>query len=105
MNRRGFLKSIVGFAVASKFLPAQKPVPNWRTDARIVSSKPSEELAAIMDEESYFYRYVYRNTITGHSSDASPVSPPTHTFAMPEHDVMDVYRLQDSGSFEWVATL
>jgi hypothetical protein len=105
MNRRGFLKSVAGFAVASKFLPAQKPVPNWRTDAKIVNSKPSPEQAAMMDGEASSYFYVYRNTMTGCCSNASPITPPPHTFMMPEHDVIDMYLLQDGGEFEWVATV
>ena len=104
MDRRNFLKSVAALAVAAKLLPARKPIPDWRTDFDIVNSKPSPEQAAMMDGW-YSYRYVYRNSVTGCSSDASPVIPPQHTFMMPEHDVIDVYRLQENGEFEWMATL
>lgn len=82
-------------AVVAALLAKKKPQYNV---------EPGEALF-ILPEGSYSYRYVYRNRVTGCCSDAYAVAPPPHTFAMPEHDVMDVYRLQDSGEFEWVASL
>jgi hypothetical protein len=89
MNRRNFLSTLVG-AVAAAILPKSK-IQTYTTPFIVPS-------AGI-----YTYRYVYRNIVTGCSSDASPVTP-SHTFMMPEHDVIDIYRIQDSGEFEWVAT-
>ena len=53
MDRRNFLKSVAAFAVAAKFRPARKPIPDWRSDFDIVKSKPSPEQAAMMDRRYY----------------------------------------------------
>jgi hypothetical protein len=107
MQRRSFLKSIASVAGVKALAPLAPLmlIPNWRTDSRIVNSKPSPEQVAMMDGKTYSYFYVYRNTMTSCCSNASPTTPPPHTFAMPEHDVIDYYRLQDDGEFYWVETV
>lgn len=101
MNRRSFLESL---AKVSGLLAATPLIPV------ALKKKPQIELGEALfflpeDDESYSYRYVYRNLATGCCTDAYRMIPPRRTFAMPEQDVLDVYRMNDDGEFHYVATI
>lgn len=111
MNRRSFFRSLVGLFVAKALAPiaAQasllSPAENLAGAFRVAYPIEPGEALFFLPDKAYSYRYVYRNSLTGCCSDASPVAPPPHTFMMPEHDdVIDVYRLRGNGEFEWFST-
>lgn len=96
MNRRGFFKSLAGLIAVKALAPFAHA---FRSAYPI---EPGEALFILPKAGTYTYRYVYRNSVTGCCSDALPT--PQHTFMMPEHDVMDVYRVRENGEFEWFST-
>lgn len=107
MNRRNFLRSIMGTVaavVAAPFIPrAVKTSPVIEHGGAQFFPPQSFDGGKRM-QEPFIYQYVYRNSVTGCCSDASPTSPPPHTFAFPELDVMDICREEDTGLY-WVKTV
>ena len=56
--------------------------------------------------EGWTYRYAYRNSITGHVSDATlNLARLVHNFYAPDKDVIDIYRQMTDGSFDYAATM
>ena len=94
LTRRGFLGILSGALAhqATRRIYVLPPAQGWGVS-------PGETLF-ILRPEAWTYRYVYRNMITGHTSDASPsIAKLAHTFAYPESDVIDVYRHLTDGVF------
>jgi hypothetical protein len=91
ITRRGFL-GLLGAALAhqaAKPIYILPPLGGWGISQGVWS-----------------YRYVYRNSITGHVSNATPeIARLVHTFAYPELDVIDYYRHMEGGSFELSETV
>ena len=66
----------------------------------------AEILETVREKAVWEYRYAYRNTITGHVSNAVPwISDLRHTFAYPESDVVNIYKQMQDGSFNYDGTL
>jgi len=85
ISRRGFLGMLGGFAAAevARKIYILPPNRGWRVS-------PGEALFYLPD---WSYRYTYRNNITGCVSDATArIEQLKHTFMMPGHDVIDIYR-------------
>jgi hypothetical protein len=100
MNRRDFFKlagGVAASAVAAKIyiLP---PPKGWNIS--------SGEAMFFLPDDHWYYRYTYRNTITGHVSDATPrISQMVHTFFQPDMDVVDIYRQISSGDYIYTETV
>lgn len=106
ITRRGFF-GLLGAALAHQ---AAKPIyvfapPNGWGVGKSGLFTPREAMF-FLDAKDWKYRYTYRNSITGHTSDATPeIARLVHTFAYPEKDVVDIYRQMTDGSFEWDRTM
>lgn len=105
MNRRSLLKLVAGFLGAKALAPlAPPPVIQYTLDDWAWEPLNLPEPGTYPVEITYSYWYTYRNQLTGHVSDPSPVYPPKHTFMTPEHDVVDVYRKNEAGELEYIET-
>jgi hypothetical protein len=90
-------------AEAARKIYVLPPLGGWKCAGGVIY--PGEALY-FLDGNQWSYRYVYRNSITGHVSDATPdIKRIMHTFGYPENDVLDVYRQDSKGAFEWYRTV
>ena len=105
ITRRGFFGLLGGALVteAARKIYVIPPAGGWQCKGGLIT--PGEALF-YLDPRSLTYRFVYRNSITGHISDAMPeIARLVHTFAYPEIDVVDIYRQLEDGSFDYAETM
>jgi hypothetical protein len=101
ITRRGFFGLLGGAlaAEAARKIYVLPPLGGWKCAGGVIM--PGEALY-FFDGNQWSFRYVYRNSITGHVSDVVPwISDLRHTFAYPEHDVVDIYKQLSDGSFHY----
>ena len=108
ITRRGFFGLLGGFAAAevARKIYVLPPMGGWRFAGGTIS--PGEALFYLPPEPMgiWDYRYTYRNSITGHVSDATPnIAKLVHTFIYPDMDVVDIYRQMQDGSFDYMETV
>ena len=100
ITRRGFfglLGGALGYQAARRIyvLP---PAAGWKFPGGIIA--PGEALFFLPPPN--FYRYVYRNSITGCVSDPNPrFENLVRTFAYPEVDVIDIYERIEEETLVW----
>lgn len=105
ITRRGFF-GLLGGALATE--AARKiyvlpPAGGWQCKGGLIT--PGEALF-FLPEKDWKYQFAYRNTITGHVSDATPrIEQLAHTFGYPELDVLDFYHQMPDGSFQCMKTV
>jgi hypothetical protein len=97
-----------GFAAAevARKIYVLPPAGGWSFKGGVIS--PGEALFYLPSEPMgiWDYRYTYRNSITGHVSDATPnIAKLVHTFAYPENDMIDIYLQNQDGSFNYTETV
>lgn len=105
ITRRGFFGLLGGALVteAARKIYVLPPAGGWQFKGGLIM--PGEALF-FLRPEGWTYRYAYRNSITGHVSDATPdIARLVHTFAYPEKDVIDIYRQMMDGSFDYAETM
>jgi hypothetical protein len=105
ITRRGFFGLLGGAlaAQAARKIYVFAPVGGWNCAGGVIT--PGEALF-FLEPGGWSYRYAYRNTITGHVSDATPeIARLVHTFAYQELDMVDIYRQMKEGSFDYAETV
>lgn len=105
ITRRGFFGLLGGALVteAARKIYVLPPAGGWQCTGGLIT--PGEAMF-FLDAKNWKYRFTYRNSITGHTFDATPeIARLVHTFAYPEQDVVDIYRQMTDGSFEWAETV
>jgi hypothetical protein len=105
ITRREFFGLLGGAlaAGAARKIYVLPPAGGWQFRGGVIA--PGEALF-LLPERQWSYQYTYRNTITGHVSNATPeVARLVHTFAYPELDVIDIYRQMKDGSFDYAETV
>jgi hypothetical protein len=101
ISRRGFFGLLGGAlaAEAARKIYVLPPLGGWRCAGGVIT--PGETLFYLSPEN-----WSYRNTITGHVSEAIPeIVRLIHTFAYPEMDVMDIYRQLDKVDIHYCQTI
>ena len=104
LTRRGFFGLLAGALAneAARKIYVLPPAGGWNCRGGMIY--PGEALF-YLPSDGWSYRYVYRNIVTGHISDATPhIKQMIHTFSFPESDVIDIYRAQGNGDFEYSQT-
>jgi hypothetical protein len=99
ITRRGFLGILGGFAATevARKIYVLPPARGWNIS-------PGEALF-YLPPSVWSYRYSYRNTVTGHVSDATPdIARLVHNFYSPEMDVIYIYRALGNGEFKYSQT-
>lgn len=105
ISRRGFFGLLGGAlaAEAARKIYVLPPAGGWQCKGGLIT--PGEALF-FLPERDWKYQFVYRNTITGHVSDATPnIARMVHNFYAPEKDVVDIYRQMTDGSFDYAQTV
>ena len=108
ITRRGFFGLIGGAlaAEAARKIYVLPPAGGWSFKGGVIAPGEALFFGWYEMQMPFQYRYAYRNSITGHVSDATPhVAQLLHTFAYPERDVVDIYRQMRDGSFDYTETM
>ena len=106
ISRRGFLGLLGGFAAAevARKIYVLPPAGGWRVGTAGLFT-PGEAMF-YLPEKDWKYKFAYRNIVTGHVSDVTPmISELAHTFIYPDMDVVDIYRQMRDGSFHYAETV
>jgi hypothetical protein len=90
-------------AEAARKIYVLPPLGGWKCKGGVIY--PGEAMF-YLPSAVWSYRYTYRNSVTGHVSDATPeIARLVHTFAYPEMDVVDIYQQLTDGTFHHDMTL
>ncbi len=105
ITRRGFFGLLGGVlaAEAGRKIYVLPPLGGWKYHGVLITPG---ETQFFLPEKDWKYQFAYRNILTGHVSDATPdIKRIMHTFGYPENDVLDIYRQDSKGAFEWYRTV